>query len=168
MPPAPRSKLPVTIRLAACLLSIAGTSLVATCRLQDLVNPGKIHALQLAPAALVDSARAGALSPAIAKPDLRSSNVSPEVTLTYTPTDNLTVFGAFKQGYKSGSFILTSPPAAGKDISFGDEKVEQHVPGRFPEQRTILEHALAKTPGLVLPQGDVQRRGMLLSRRDEQ
>ncbi|MBU6269185.1 MAG: TonB-dependent receptor [Sphingomonadales bacterium] len=59
----------------------------------------------------------------IAKPDLKSSNVSPEVTITYTPTDNMTVFGAFKQGYKSGSFILTSPPSAGKDISFGDEKV---------------------------------------------
>jgi len=59
----------------------------------------------------------------VAKPNLHSHNASPEVTLTYTPTDNLTLFGAFKRGYKSGSFILTSPPAAGKDNSFGDEKV---------------------------------------------
>lgn len=59
----------------------------------------------------------------VAKPNLSSSNVSPEVTVTYTPTEDLTVFAAFKRGYKSGSFILTSPPAAGVDNSFGDEKV---------------------------------------------
>jgi iron complex outermembrane receptor protein len=56
-------------------------------------------------------------------PRLSSSNVSPEVTVTYTPTDDLTVFAAFKQGYKSGSYILTAPPAAGVENSFGDEKV---------------------------------------------
>lgn len=59
----------------------------------------------------------------IANPDLDSSNVSPELTITYTPTDELTVFGALKQGFKSGSFILTSPPTPGEDNSFGDEKV---------------------------------------------
>ncbi len=59
----------------------------------------------------------------IANPDLRSKNWSPELTLTYTPTDDLTIFGALKQGYKSGSFIMTVPPEAGKDNSFGDERV---------------------------------------------
>ena len=66
-PVAPLSKLPGSIRLAASVLSIAGTSLVATCRLQDLVNPGRIHTLQLAPATLLDSARAGSLSPRVTK-----------------------------------------------------------------------------------------------------
>jgi iron complex outermembrane recepter protein len=59
----------------------------------------------------------------VANPKLNSSNISPEVTVTYTPTDDLTLFAAFKRGYKSGSFILTAPPADGVDNSFGDEKV---------------------------------------------
>lgn len=60
---------------------------------------------------------------ALAKPVLRSKNWSPELTITYTPTDDFTVFGALKQGYKSGSFIMTTPPTAGADNSFGDERV---------------------------------------------
>lgn len=56
-------------------------------------------------------------------PKILSKNWSPEVTVTYTPTDTLTVFGAFKQGYKSGSYSITTP-AEGLDNSFGDEKVE--------------------------------------------
>lgn len=59
----------------------------------------------------------------IANPDIRSKNWSPEFTVTYTPTDDLTVFGALKQGYKSGSFVMTLPPVPGEDNSFGDEKV---------------------------------------------
>lgn len=59
----------------------------------------------------------------LVNPDLASSNVSPELTVTYTPTDTFTVFGALKQGYKSGSFIMTSPPSVGVDNSFGDERV---------------------------------------------
>jgi len=59
----------------------------------------------------------------LANPDIRSKNWSPELTVTYTPTDDLTVFGALKQGYKSGSFIMTLPPIPGDDNSFGDERV---------------------------------------------
>lgn len=59
----------------------------------------------------------------LGNPDLRSKNWSPEMTVTYTPTDDLTIFGALKQGYKSGSFIMTAPPTAGADNSFGDERV---------------------------------------------
>jgi len=54
---------------------------------------------------------------------LNSKNWSPELTLTYTPTDDFTVFGALKQAYKSGSFNIVIPGAAGEDKSFGDEKV---------------------------------------------
>ncbi|PEQ12316.1 hypothetical protein B2G71_12505 [Novosphingobium sp. PC22D] len=60
----------------------------------------------------------------VGKPSIRSKNWSPELTITYTPTDDFTVFGALKQGYKSGSYILTAPPAPGVDNSFGDEKVQ--------------------------------------------
>jgi len=56
--------------------------------------------------------------------DRRSqSNFSPEATLTYTPTDDLTVFAALKQAYKSGGFSVATPPLPGADNSFGDEKV---------------------------------------------
>jgi iron complex outermembrane receptor protein len=57
-------------------------------------------------------------------PRLASNNFSPEVTLTYTPTDDLTLFGSYKTGFKSGSFngvIFLSPTTPG---SFGDEKVK--------------------------------------------
>jgi len=59
----------------------------------------------------------------IANPRLRAKNWSPELTVTFTPTDDFTVFGALKQGYKSGSFIMTLPPTPGEDNSFGDERV---------------------------------------------
>ena len=55
-------------------------------------------------------------------PEISSDNWSPELTLTYTPTDTLTLFGALKQGFKSGSYSITTP-AAGLDNSFGDEEV---------------------------------------------
>jgi iron complex outermembrane recepter protein len=57
------------------------------------------------------------------RPNLRAKNWSPEFTITYTPTDDLTVFGALKQGYKSGSFIMTVPATPNTDNSFGDERV---------------------------------------------
>jgi len=60
----------------------------------------------------------------IAQPDLRSKTWSPEFTITYTPTDNLTFFGSLKQAYKSGSYNLITPVQPGEDRSFGDEKVQ--------------------------------------------
>jgi iron complex outermembrane receptor protein len=59
---------------------------------------------------------------ALPTPKISSQNWSPEVTVTYTPTDALTVFSAFKQGYKSGSYSIIIP-FNGTDNSFGDEKV---------------------------------------------
>lgn len=61
---------------------------------------------------------------AVAVTRLHSVNNSPEVTLTYKPTDDLTLFGSYKQGYKSGSFTIGTPPPPGSDNSFGDEKVQ--------------------------------------------
>lgn len=56
-------------------------------------------------------------------PRLRARNWSPELTLTWIPNDDFTIFGALKQGYKSGSYSITTPAAAGVDNSFGDERV---------------------------------------------
>ena len=80
----------------------------------------------------------------IARPTLRSKNWSPELTITYTPTDDLTIFGALKQGYKSGSFIMTLPATPGADNSFGDERVrggEVGVKARLLDRTLSLDSA---------------------------
>ncbi|MET0530597.1 MAG: TonB-dependent receptor [Microvirga sp.] len=56
-------------------------------------------------------------------PDLSSKNWSPEFTIAYMPTDDLTIFGSLKQGYKSGSYNIVQPIAPGDDNSYGDERV---------------------------------------------
>jgi iron complex outermembrane receptor protein len=73
-------------------------------------------------------------------PQLHTRKPSPEVTLTYRPTDDLTVFGAWKRGYKSGSFSVATPAVAGKDNSFGDEKVNG---GEVGLKSRLLERQLA-------------------------
>ncbi len=98
----------------------------------------------------IASSFASPLTPiTIAKPTLRSKNWSPELTLTYTPTDDLTLFAALKQGYKSGSFIMTLPPfvppsdcaAPGPcDNSFGDERVRG---GEVGLKARLLDRALS-------------------------
>jgi iron complex outermembrane receptor protein len=61
---------------------------------------------------------------AAAKPQIKSNNYSPEFSVTYTPTDEMTVFGSVKRGYKSGSYSITTPIAPGADNSFGDERID--------------------------------------------
>ncbi|RYG03699.1 MAG: TonB-dependent receptor, partial [Caulobacteraceae bacterium] len=56
-------------------------------------------------------------------PDLHSKNWSPELTVTYTPTSDFTIFGSLKQGYKSGSYNIVQAIAPGDDNSYGDERV---------------------------------------------
>jgi iron complex outermembrane receptor protein len=69
------------------------------------------------------------LTPTLPVPSIRSKTWSPEVTLTYTPTDDMTIFGSLKKGYKSGSYKLAVPAQAGEDNSFGDEKVKGYEIG---------------------------------------
>lgn len=59
----------------------------------------------------------------------RSKTWSPEGTITYTPTDDLTIFGSYKRGFKSGSFSVAVPALPGQDKSFGDEKVKGYEIG---------------------------------------
>jgi iron complex outermembrane receptor protein len=77
-------------------------------------------------------------------PRIHSSNFAPEATLTYTPTDDFTVFGAYKKGYKSGSYSVATPLTPGKNNSFGDEKVEGGEVGiksRFLDRRLTMNLA---------------------------
>jgi iron complex outermembrane receptor protein len=80
----------------------------------------------------------------VANPKLEAKNTSPEVTLTYTPTDDLTFFGAYKRAYKSGSFSIATPALPGADNSFGDEKVkggEVGVKARLLDRRLLANIA---------------------------
>jgi len=52
---------------------------------------------------------------------LTASEVSPEISLTYTPSDNLTYFVSYREAFKSGSWDTVSNPTS--DVSFGDENV---------------------------------------------
>lgn len=61
---------------------------------------------------------------AVAVPKNHARNLAPEATLTFTPTEDLTLFAAYKRGYKSGSFTIATPTPPGRDSSFGDERVE--------------------------------------------
>jgi iron complex outermembrane receptor protein len=61
---------------------------------------------------------------ALVVPRIHSDNISPEVTLTYRPDDDVTLFGAYKQGYKSGSFSIATLDTTGVNSSFGDEEVQ--------------------------------------------
>lgn len=78
-------------------------------------------------------------------PRVSSSNVSPEATLTYTPTDDLTLFGSYKTGFKSGSFNATIYSAPTTPASFADEKVkggEIGLKGRFLDRRLNFNAAV--------------------------
>jgi iron complex outermembrane receptor protein len=77
-------------------------------------------------------------------PQLKSANVSPEVSVTYKPTDDSTVFGSYKEGFKSGSFnSVQFVPSSAKD-SFGDEKVrggEMGIKARLFDRTVTLNLA---------------------------
>jgi iron complex outermembrane receptor protein len=65
----------------------------------------------------------GAPGDLVRTPEINSSNFSPEISLTYKPTEDVTVFANLKRAFKSGSFSIATPPNKGDDPSFGDEKV---------------------------------------------
>ena len=85
----------------------------------------------------------GVLTPTIvdlAVPRITSHRVSPELTLTWTPTEDLTIFGALKKGYKSGSHNSSGSFRNGSDSSFGDEKVQG---GELGLKARLLDRSLA-------------------------
>ena len=72
--------------------------------------------------------------------EIESKRYSPEVTLTYRPTDDLTTFAAWKQGFKSGSFSVATPAVTGINNAFGDEKVSG---GELGLKSRLLDRRLA-------------------------
>ena len=80
------------------------------------------------------------VSVGLGNPNIGSSNWSPEVSLTYTPTESLTVYGNLKQAYKSGSFNSSGNIQEGEDASFKDERVRG---GEIGLKSRLLEDTLA-------------------------
>lgn len=58
---------------------------------------------------------------AVLQPRVHADNLSPEVTLTFKPTDELMTYAAWKEGFKSGSFSLSTALSPGQDNAFGQE-----------------------------------------------
>jgi outer membrane receptor protein involved in Fe transport len=78
----------------------------------------------------------------------KDNNWSPEATLTWHPSRNLTIYGAFKTGYKSGGFGLPAILSANTteaDFAFGPERVkggELGLKGEFLDGKLTLNSAL--------------------------
>jgi iron complex outermembrane receptor protein len=88
----------------------------------------------------------GAVGP-VARPDpeISSSNVSPEVTVTYKPTNQITAYAAYKTGFKSGSFNSIDYTPANQKNSFADEKArggEVGIKSRMDEGRLTANIAV--------------------------
>lgn len=73
-------------------------------------------------------------------PSIHNNNTSPEATVTYKPTDDLTLYAAYKQGFKSGSFSIATPATANVSNAFGPEKVHGEEVGL---KSLLLDHQLA-------------------------
>lgn len=66
-------------------------------------------------------------TPGILAGTFKDKNVSPEVTLTYRPVPNSAIYAAYKTGFKSGGFGITSPIQTSttlSDIDFNSETVK--------------------------------------------
>ncbi|QTH20283.1 TonB-dependent receptor [Rhizorhabdus wittichii] len=84
----------------------------------------------------------------VLKGHFSDSNVSPEVTLTWRPTDDLTLFGAYRTGFKSGGFGLGSPLSPATRIANVDydsetaKGFEVGARGRFLDGKGFFSAAL--------------------------
>lgn len=57
------------------------------------------------------------------------SNVSPELSLTWRPTDDFTVYGSWKQGFLSGGFNGSSGVSANIDPTYDEQLIEGYELG---------------------------------------
>ncbi|MEN3953183.1 TonB-dependent receptor [Iodidimonas sp. SYSU 1G8] len=87
-------------------------------------NERKVSTVQNA---YIHTLLAGALTGQRFDDTFLDSNVSPQATLTWKPTDDLTLYGAYKTGFKAGGFSHTAVLVQGINLdrlTFDSEKVE--------------------------------------------
>lgn len=66
-------------------------------------------------------------SPGVLAGNFSDENISPEVTVTWMPAENVTIYAAYKTGFKSGGFGLSTPTQTSTrlaDLDFESETVE--------------------------------------------
>jgi iron complex outermembrane receptor protein len=102
-------------------------------------------------------------------PKIRSSNISPEATLSYRPNADLTLFASYKQGFKSGSFNTVSYIGPNDVASFGDEKVvggEAGVKARLMDRTLQVNAAIYdyKYTGLQVGTNGITPQGVIVLR----
>lgn len=86
----------------------------------------------------------GGAKVALLTPRIRSTNLSPEISASFFASDNLTLFAAYRQGFKSGSFNTVSVLDATTPADFDDEKAEGGEIGlksRWLDGRMVLNVA---------------------------
>lgn len=77
--------------------------------------------------------------------EVKDNNISPEVTVSWHPMPRTTIYAAYRTGYKSGGFNMTSPVQAATTldgVSFGPEKAkggEIGAKGYFVGGRLFLD-----------------------------
>lgn len=87
-------------------------------------------------------------TPGVLASRFRDSNWSPEATLTYNPTSSSTLYVAYKTGFKSGGFALTSPLTRAtriNDLNYSSETVrgvEAGAKGLFFDRKLRLTSAI--------------------------
>lgn len=75
---------------------------------------------------MIPSSLASFAQTTLAQPDQVFNNTSPEATLTWKPSGNVTLYGSYRTGYKSGGFSISgsiSPLSTAADATFAPEKV---------------------------------------------
>ncbi|MCY4343240.1 MAG: TonB-dependent receptor [Gammaproteobacteria bacterium] len=74
--------------------------------------------------------------------DFKDDHISPEVTLTWRPNDDITVWGAYRTGYKSGGFstnTVLSSVSTGESLIFQPEEAEG---GEIGVKSTLMDGQL--------------------------
>lgn len=74
--------------------------------------------------------------------DQTFNNTSPEATITYKPLANVTIYGSYRTGYKSGGFSISgqiAPTSTPLDAAFGPERVKGFEGGI---KTTLLDNQL--------------------------
>lgn len=102
-------------------------------------------------------------------PRIKADNVSPDFSVTYTPTDTITVFGAYRRGFKSGSFNTVTVVDSNTHADFGDEKAEG---GEVGVKTRLFDRALTanlaiyryKYSDLQVGANDISETGAILLR----
>lgn len=90
----------------------------------------------------------------VEKSRIASSNISPEFTINYKPLENISLFAAYKRGFKSGSFNLNNLTTPNQRVHFDDERVEG---GEIGLKSRLLNRSLSlDIAGYVYKYSDLQ------------